>query len=193
MASLVATYRSAYPRSHAGHAMTSQDTAYDPGGLQGPPSDFSDAIFARRLRAVREASGMTQQQLADAMARTGNKIHRSTIGKIESGDRPVTIGEAVQLAGILGIPLVELVTEHAADAEEQRAYRARVEAQVHLRSLQHEAAERHRLLVEARLLYQDTLRRLRRAQQRLAELAPDWRAGRRAPRGGRRAARSRKG
>src|ERR1700722_2997434 len=115
--------------------MTSQDTAYRLSGLQGPPSDFSDAIFARRLRAVREASGMTQQQLADAMASTGNKIHRSTIGKIESGDRPVTIGEAVQLAGILGVDLAELVTEHTLDP--------RVEARVKVRALQHEAAKRH--------------------------------------------------
>src|SRR5260370_38644649 len=150
--------------------ITSQDTTEGHGAPQGPPSDFSDATFARRLRLVREAAGMTQQQLADAMAATGNRIHRSTIGKIESGDRPVTIGEAVQLAGILGIPLADLATELPDDLWERRAYLARVEAQVRLRSLQHEAAERHRLLEEARLLYADTERRVKRAEQRLAEL-----------------------
>lgn len=76
---------------------------------QGVPSNISDAIFARRLRSIREQADMTQQQLADAMARTGSRIHRSTIGKIENGDRPVTVGEAVQIAGIFGVPLTELV------------------------------------------------------------------------------------
>lgn len=151
--------------------ITSQGVAGDhSGGLQGAPSDLSDAIFARRLRATREASGMTQQQLADAMASTGNKIHRSTIGKIESGGRPVTIGEAVQLAGILGVDLAVLATELPDDLWERRAHLARVEAQVRLRSLQHEAAERHRLMEEARLLYEDAERRIKRAERDLAAL-----------------------
>jgi transcriptional regulator with XRE-family HTH domain len=149
---------------------TSQDTTEGHSEYQVWPSDFSDATFARRLRLVREAAGMTQQQLADAMAATGNKIHRSTIGKIESGGRPVTIGEAVQLAGILGIPLELLVTEPSPDTWERRAHLVRVEAQVRLRGLKHEAAERHRLLEEARVLYEDTERRIKRAERDLAAL-----------------------
>jgi transcriptional regulator with XRE-family HTH domain len=71
--------------------------------------DVIEATFARRLREVREAAGMTQQDLADLMRSTGNKIHRSTIGKIECGGRTVTIGEAVQLAAYLEVDLAGLV------------------------------------------------------------------------------------
>jgi transcriptional regulator with XRE-family HTH domain len=150
--------------------ITSQGTTGGHSEYQVLPSDFSDATFARRLRLVREAAGMTQQQLADAMAATGNKIHRSTIGKIESGDRPVTIGEAVQLAGIVGVPLEVLATDLPDDAWERIAYSNRVKANVRLRSLQHEASERHKVMEEARLLYEDTLRRLKRAEQAVAAL-----------------------
>lgn len=149
---------------------TPQDITGDNLESQVVPSDFSDETFARRLRLVREAAGMTQQQLADAMAATGNRFHRSTMGKIESGGRPVTIGEAVQLAGILGIRLEVLAADLPGDPWGQLAYRHRVEALVRLRSLQHEAAERHRLMEDARLLYEDTLLRIEQAQQRLAAM-----------------------
>lgn len=147
--------------------ITSQDTTGPHGVPQSPPSDFSDAVFARQLKAVRLAAGLTQQELAERMASTGNKIHRSTIGKIESGDRPVTIGEAVQFAGILGVPLAELITDPASG---EHAYRALVDAQIAVRSLQHEAAERYKQLEEAQILYDNTVVMLKAAQQRLAEL-----------------------
>jgi transcriptional regulator with XRE-family HTH domain len=149
--------------------ITSQDTTGRNSELREVPSDISDAIFARRLREVREQAGMTQQQLADLMARTGNKIHRSTIGKIESGGRPVTIGEAVQLAGILGADLAELITDPAPDAVAE-AHRARVRAQVRVRALQREIEERDRALQEARLLRASAASALRDAQQQLATL-----------------------
>lgn len=154
--------------------ITSQDATGGNSKPQGPPADLSDAIFARRLRAVREAAGMTQQHLADAMASTGNKIHRSTIGKIESGDRPVTVGEAIELAGILGVDLAGLVTSPGPltveQARQQRAYRARVEAQAKVRGLQHEAGQRQQDLQVAQARYEDVRGRLAEAQHHLAGL-----------------------
>lgn len=76
-------------------------------------SQFSDSIFARRLREVRTAAGITQQQLAGQMAETGHRMYHSTIAKIEAEDRLVTIGEAVRFAAILGVPLAELISEEA--------------------------------------------------------------------------------
>lgn len=137
---------------------------------QGPPSDRSDSIFARRLREVRQQAGVTQQQMATRMTEAGHKLHRSAVAKIELGERPVTIGEAVQLAGILGVPLMELVTDHGASTHVERLHAARVEAQIAVRSLQHEAAERHKLLEEQKLLYDNVVGRLAAAQRRLREL-----------------------
>jgi transcriptional regulator with XRE-family HTH domain len=148
----------------------SQQAAGDPPGQQGPPSDLPDSIFARRLREVRQQAGVTQQQLAARMTEVGHKLHRSAVAKIELGERPVTIGEAIQLAGILGVPVMELVTDRGAATELERQHAARVEAQIAVRSLQHEAAERHKLLEEQQILYDNVVGRLKAAQQRLREL-----------------------
>src|SRR5258708_4792115 len=91
-----------------------QDAPGDNWTPQSPPADFSDAIFARRLRAVREVAGVTQQQVADAMAR--------------------------------------------------------VDAQIAVRALSHQAAEYRRLLEEQQLLYDNTVDRLNAARRRLDEL-----------------------
>lgn len=88
-------------------------------------TDDTDAIFARKVREFRQSRGMTQQQLADAMTEAGYRMHpsaiakieagcrmwRSTIGKIENRERLVTVGEAVQLASILCVPLTDLVAD----------------------------------------------------------------------------------
>jgi transcriptional regulator with XRE-family HTH domain len=148
----------------------SEQAAGEPPEQQGPPSGLSDSIFARRLREVRQQAGVTQQQLAARMTEVGHKLHRSAVAKIELGERPVTIGEAVQLAGILGVPLMELVTDRGAATELERQHAARVEAQIAVRSLQHEAAERHKLLQEQEILYANVVDRLKAAQQRLREL-----------------------
>ena len=71
--------------------------------------DALDAIFARRICEARHAAGLKQQDLADLMSSTGRKMHRSQIGKIEAGDRMVSIGEALQLAAFLGVGLAGLV------------------------------------------------------------------------------------
>lgn len=74
--------------------------------LPGEPDP--DAVFAQCLRAAREASGLTQQQLADQMTRAGYRMRQGTVSKIEAGDRPVWLGEAVNLARIVGVDLTDL-------------------------------------------------------------------------------------
>lgn len=146
-----------------------QETTGDHSMTQGPPSDLSDSIFARRLRTLREQAETTQQQLADRMTAVGHKMHRSAIAKIESGDRPVSIGEAVQLAGQLGVTLMELITDDMADRGQEREYRQLVEAKLRVRSLQHEAARRFKLLEEAQVLYDNTVARLEAARNELSK------------------------
>jgi transcriptional regulator with XRE-family HTH domain len=148
----------------------SQDTTGNHSIPQGQPSDSPDAVFARRLRAARLAAGTTQQQLADRMAAAGHKMHRSAIAKIESGERPVTIGEAVQLAGQIGVTLTDLITGDMAYSRQDKEYRQLVEAKIKVRSLEHETAERHKLLEEARFLHEHAEDRLKAARKELSTL-----------------------
>ncbi len=132
--------------------------------------DFSDAIFGRRLREVRKIAGVTQQQLADRMTAVGHKMHRSAIAKIEVGDRPASISEAVQIAAQLGTALMDLVTDPESGGRAAQLRRQRVEAMIHVRSMQHEASERQRQLHEAQALYENTVARLRGAEKYVAQL-----------------------
>ena len=147
-----------------------QDTAGDNTVTQGPSPENPDSVFAQRLRETRKVAGLTQQQLADLMSTAGHKMHRSAIAKIEAGDRPVSVGEAVQFAGVLGIDLAELVTGRYSGTDRERLHRARVEAQVRVRSLEHLTFERIKLLEEARLLYENAAERLKAAKRDLSAL-----------------------
>lgn len=67
------------------------------------------AEFAQRLRYLRKAAGRTQKDLADCMTAAGLTFHQTTVAKIEAGERAASVGEAVQLAAILGAPLADLI------------------------------------------------------------------------------------
>jgi transcriptional regulator with XRE-family HTH domain len=71
----------------------------------------SDVIFARRLLMFRRQARVTQRELTAQMTAAGHKMLPSTISAIETGHRLVTIGEAVQFAAALGIPLLALLTD----------------------------------------------------------------------------------
>jgi transcriptional regulator with XRE-family HTH domain len=121
----------------------------------------ADAAFGRRLKHTREEAGLTQQQLADVMRDRGVKVHRSTIGKIEAGERMVSVGEATEFAEALGIDLRELI-----NVGEGR----RVRAQLKVRSLELRADDYTRQRDEAQILLDDTLTKLEDARARLKEL-----------------------
>jgi transcriptional regulator with XRE-family HTH domain len=74
-----------------------------------PGESDPDAVFAQCLRAARAAAGLTQRQIADLMTGAGYQMHQTTIAKIESGERPVILGEAVALARIVGADLADLI------------------------------------------------------------------------------------
>ena len=54
--------------------------------------------FAKKLKAVREAKGMTQQQVADAAG-----IHRLSVAKLEQGVHEPTWATVQALAAALGV------------------------------------------------------------------------------------------
>ena len=67
-------------------------------------------VFIERLADTRERKRLTQQQLADRLKALDAPIDRSTIGKIESGKRGVSLDELFYFAAALGIsPLALLV------------------------------------------------------------------------------------
>ena len=67
--------------------------------------------LAAQARAIREELGMTQAEVAKEMSARGLTMRQSTIAKIEAGQRPVRVNEAVMLAGILHTSLADLLTE----------------------------------------------------------------------------------
>lgn len=123
--------------------------------------DPVDASFGRRLRYLREQAGLTQQQLADVMREAGSRMHRSTIGKIEAGERVVSVGEAAQFARVLGIDLTQLINVGKG---------RRAKAQLRVRSLEYRAEEYARVLEETQVLMDHTLAQLGEARAQLKEL-----------------------
>lgn len=61
------------------------------------------------IRNNRESAGLSQSQLAQHMSNAmGNKMYQTTIGRIENGERSLSLTEAVVIADILNIPVATL-------------------------------------------------------------------------------------
>jgi transcriptional regulator with XRE-family HTH domain len=65
--------------------------------------------FGKTIKAMREARGWTQTDLATKLGTLGFEYHQTTIGKLESGARPLRIGELFAMAAVFGVSAVELV------------------------------------------------------------------------------------
>jgi transcriptional regulator with XRE-family HTH domain len=130
-------------------------------GLLPPLPDEADpdAVFARRVRQLRESAGLTQRQVADQMTGAGYRMHQTTIAKIEADDpRPVYVGEAVTLARILGVSLSDLLSEPTEVDERQLA-----DARIAVAALAHQQQMLQARLAEA----QETAVRLERDLERI--------------------------
>jgi transcriptional regulator with XRE-family HTH domain len=88
-----------------------RDIPQDPAGSNRLPAlpGSADATFARRVRDLREIADLTQRRLAEQMTVMGYRMHQTTIAKIEAGERPVSIGEAVAFASVLGVEMPDLL------------------------------------------------------------------------------------
>jgi transcriptional regulator with XRE-family HTH domain len=79
------------------------------------------ADFGQRARALREAAGIKQESAASRMRKLGHTGWRqTTLSKVESGQRPVSLDEAYCLALVLGAHLRDFL-EHG-PGELQRGY-----------------------------------------------------------------------
>ena len=65
---------------------------------------MTDEQLGARLKELRDASGMSQEQLADALG-----VDQSTISRVERGQRAVTARELALASGALRVTLGEIV------------------------------------------------------------------------------------
>lgn len=71
-----------------------------------------DDSFGEALRQARERSKLTQGAVAELMReRLFVDFHQTTVYKIESGKRGVTLGEGLALASIVGVSIEKLIEE----------------------------------------------------------------------------------
>lgn len=75
---------------------------------------------AANVRAVREARGLSQQQLAGGVAELGRPMQATTIAKIEGGDRRVDVDDLVALALALNVSPARLLVGDQPQDEEVR-------------------------------------------------------------------------
>jgi len=63
----------------------------------------TNAVFAKWLRTARTKAGLSQQKVADALKAQGyTHLHQSNLAKVERGERPVRLAEAVAMAELFG-------------------------------------------------------------------------------------------
>jgi len=63
-------------------------------------------VFARNLRATREAQGLSQETLA-GLAR----LHRTYVGSVERGERNISIDNMQRLAAALRVSIRDLLKD----------------------------------------------------------------------------------
>ena len=74
-------------------------------------------VFLKQLRSAREASGLTQREVADRLGRS-----QSFVAKCEQGHNRVDVAQLVEFCRVLGVPLVRFMESYAAALEaEDRA------------------------------------------------------------------------
>lgn len=74
-----------------------------------PPTHPLSALVGGRVRKLREERGWTQDQLAGHLRMIGLNWPRSTVAKLERGERAVSLEELLLVAMIFDLPIADLV------------------------------------------------------------------------------------
>lgn len=77
-----------------------------------------EQLFVANLVRVRDECGWTQYQLSQRALQRGLLIHQTTLQRIETGERPVKLSEAIVLADLLGQTLDDMIKEPTMKATE---------------------------------------------------------------------------
>ncbi|NHN28545.1 helix-turn-helix domain-containing protein [Paenibacillus agricola] len=86
-------------------------------------------LLGSRIRALRKANGLTQEQLAER-----SEIHYSYIGGVERGDRNISVDTLEKLLIALDIPAYELFRFDSSLTSQQQARRAALDEHMTLLS-----------------------------------------------------------
>jgi transcriptional regulator with XRE-family HTH domain len=88
------------------------------------PLGALDRDFGSAVRAARLTRRMTQERLAEALNRDfGYNWRQTTVGRMESGERPTRLREAVSIAVILEVDLADLVPNPNGNVVENTPFR----------------------------------------------------------------------
>ncbi len=113
-----------------------------------------EADFAENIKRWRERKGLSQDALAQQMADLGFPFHQATVYKIEKGERPVRLVEAMALSALLDQYLFGL-TEEPVDDETYTAQEAKAalsKAKVTLAVAEADLAAKERDVEQERLV-----------------------------------------
>jgi transcriptional regulator with XRE-family HTH domain len=77
--------------------------------MAGSLHSYPYEVFRKMLAKARQASGLTQVQLANALGKP-----QSYVSKFEQGERRLDFSEFVAVADVLGIDIVRFVEEYIA-------------------------------------------------------------------------------
>ena len=119
----------------------------------------TDQRFGEVIRRRREAMGLTQEEVATAMAAEGLSLSSTSLAKAEVGTRSVKIAEAVALARVLSLHLDLLELTDSGDELTALMSRASAEAATAARAASEATAEAERRQRQAAAL--DVLSRAR--------------------------------
>ncbi len=118
-----------------------------------PESTVEQQVGAT-LRGFRQARGLSQQQVADAMVGLGFSWRQTTVAKTEAAERPVPVGEVYALAGLLGVGIHDLLRiRMAPDSEETGLLFDVLAAQRQLERADQQVATAKAALAEAQAKY----------------------------------------
>ncbi len=122
----------------------------DPWTLLGAPHVDLEAVVGGRVRALREAQGLSQAQLGQRMGELGFPMEQPTVYKLEKGARPIRLNELAALCIVFDVPIESMWrgTEDDGDPEYQEALTNWTDAmkrysgaRVRLAAARHHAAE----------------------------------------------------
>lgn len=77
-----------------------------------PVEAKEEALFRSAVKRLRKESNWLQKDLADKMVEAGWKDYsQTTVSRLESGQRPVTLGESRAIAKIFKVSLADMISE----------------------------------------------------------------------------------